>query len=122
MRSNVAFDSSPASRGIKLYAIGGSVTLTSLSFSPIASTWAPAPEGIAPSSAIASTAHQDLCVDRDVASGRVQLWSCLGNANQTWALDSYGQLTTGGVCMQLPPGQTANLTLVTVAACTGAAR
>ncbi|KAA1397741.1 ricin-type beta-trefoil lectin domain protein [Aeromicrobium ginsengisoli] len=116
---NVEFDSSAGSRGIKLYATGGSVTLTSLSFSPIESTWAPAPAGLAPSAAIASTAHQDMCVDRDVATGNAQLWSCLGNANQTWALDSYGQLTTGGVCLQLPSGQTANLTLVSVAACTG---
>lgn len=118
---NVAFDSSVGSRGIKLYATGGSVTLTSLSFSPIASTWQPAPTGVAPSSAIASTAHQNMCVDRDVATGKAQLWACLGNPNQTWAMDSYGQVTTGGVCLQLPPGQTANLTPVTVAACTGAA-
>lgn len=118
---NVAFDSSLGSRGIRLYAVGGSVTLVSLSLSPIASTWQPSPTGVAPASAIASTGHQNMCVDRDVATGTAQLWACLGNANQTWAMDSYGQVTTGGVCLQLPPGQTANLTPVTVAACSGTA-
>lgn len=116
---NVAFDSSTGSRGIDLYALGGSVTLESLSFSPIASTWTPGRAGTAPASAIASTGHQNMCVDRDVATGKVQLWACLANANQTWSLDSFGQLTTGGVCMELPSGQTANLTLVRVAACSG---
>lgn len=118
---NVAFDSSPGSLGIRLYALGGSVTLVSLAFSPIGSTWAPAPPGFAPSSAIASTGHQNKCVDRDVASGRVQLWDCLANGNQTWQFDSFGQLITGGVCMETPPGQTGNFTLVYTAACTGAA-
>lgn len=117
---NVAFDSSPGSRGIRLYAQGGSVTLVSLAFSPIGSTWTPAPPGFAPSSAIASTGHQNMCVDRDVASGRVQLWACQANANQTWQLDSFGQLVTGGVCMETPSGQTGNFTLVYVAACSGA--
>jgi fructan beta-fructosidase len=118
---NVSFDSSPGSRGIRLYAQGGSVTLVSLSFAPIGSTWTPAAQGVAPSNAIASTGHQNKCVDRDVASGRVQLWDCLANANQTWQFDSFGQLVTGGVCMEIPSGQTSNFTLVSTAACTGAA-
>ncbi|MER7243869.1 ricin-type beta-trefoil lectin domain protein [Kribbella sp. NPDC000426] len=116
---NVAFDSSSGTLGIHLYAAGGAVTLTSLTFSPIGSTWTPAPEGAAPAGGIASTARQDMCVDRDVASGKVQLWTCLANSNQTWSLDSLGQLTTGGVCLEVPSGQTANLTLVHVATCTG---
>lgn len=118
---NVAFDSSPASQGIRLYALGGSVTLVSLSFSPIGSTWTPAPEGVAPAHAIASTGHQNMCIDRDVASGRAQLWGCLGNANQSWTFDALGQLKTGGVCLETPAGQTANFTLVYVASCSGAA-
>lgn len=118
---NVAFDSSPASQGIRLYAQGGSVTLVSLTLSRIGSTWTPAPPGFAPANAITSTGHQNMCVDRDVASGRAQLWSCLANANQSWQLDSFGQLITGGVCLETPPGQTANFTLVSVASCTGAA-
>lgn len=118
---NVAFDSSPASQGIRLYALGGSVTLVSLSFSPIGSTWTPAPEGVAPAQAIASTGHQNMCIDRDVASGRAQLWGCLGNANQSWTFDALGQLKTGGVCLETPAGQTANFTLVYVASCSGAA-
>jgi fructan beta-fructosidase len=117
---NVAFDSSPANRGIRLYAIGGAVTLTSLTFSVVGSTWNPARTGTAsPPGAITSTARQDLCVDRDVGTGKVQLWECLANSNQTWTLDSFGQLSTGGVCMELPPGQTANMTPVRVAPCSG---
>lgn len=46
------------------------------------------------------------CVDRDVASGRVQIWDCLGGSNQLWTLNADGSLTTGGVCVQLPAGQT----------------
>lgn len=118
---NVSFDSSAGSQGIQLYASGGSVSLVSLRLSRIASTWKPAPAGRAPGSAIASTARQDKCVDRDVASGRVQLWGCLGNAQQSWELDNRGRLSTGGVCAEVPPGQTANFTLVDVAPCTGAA-
>jgi len=116
---NVAFESSSGSLGVHLYALGGSVSLVSLSFSPIGSTWTPAPEGRAPSGAIASTAHQNMCVDRDVASGKVQIWSCLGNSQQTWTLDSFGQLSTAGVCAEIPSGQTANLTLVDAATCSG---
>lgn len=116
---NVAFDSSANSLGLHLYAVGGTVSLVSLSFSPIGSTWTPAPEGRAPQSAIASTAHQNMCIDRDVASGRVQIWSCLGNSQQTWTLDSFGQLQTAGVCAEIPSGQTANLTLVDAAPCSG---
>ncbi|MEU0090710.1 ricin-type beta-trefoil lectin domain protein [Kribbella sp. NPDC006257] len=116
---NVAFNSSPTSLGLHLYAVGGAVTLTSLSFSPIGATWTPAPEGTAPASAIVSTTRQGFCVDRDVASGKVQLWSCLANSNQTWTLDSSGELKTGGVCLEVPSGQTANLTLLRVATCSG---
>ncbi|MFF0269048.1 ricin-type beta-trefoil lectin domain protein [Kribbella sp. NPDC004536] len=116
---NVAFDSGAGSRGIQLYAAGGGVTLTSLSFSPIGSTWTPARAGTAPAGGIVSTTRQDMCVDRDVASGKVQLWTCLANANQTWSLDGLGQLETAGVCMEVPSGQTANFTLVRVATCTG---
>jgi fructan beta-fructosidase len=104
---------------VHVYSAGGSVSLVSLSFSPIGSTWTPAPEGRAPLSAIVSTAHQNMCVDRDVASGKVQIWSCLGNAQQTWTLDSYGQLSTAGVCAEIPSGQTANMTLVDAASCSG---
>ncbi|GAA1216651.1 ricin-type beta-trefoil lectin domain protein [Rhodoglobus aureus] len=118
---NVSFDSSAGSLGLELYAIGGSVTVTSLEFSPISSTWTPAPQGIAPAGAITSTGHQNMCIDRDVASGKAQLWSCLGNANQSWTLDSYGQLTTDGFCLRVPQGQNANMTLVSIAACSGAA-
>ncbi len=118
---NVDFDSGPDSRGLHLFATGGSVTLASLSFSPLGSAWTPAPQGLAPASAIAATGHQDLCLDRDVASGRAQLWRCLGNSNQTWHLDTYGHLVTDGVCLQTPPGQTANRTPVTVATCTDTA-
>jgi sucrose-6-phosphate hydrolase SacC (GH32 family) len=118
---NVSFNSSAGSQGIQLYASGGSVSLVSLSFSRIASTWAPAPAGTAPNKAIASTARQDKCIDRDVPSGRVQLWDCLGNTQQSWELDNRGRLSTGGVCAEAPPGQTSNFTLVNVAPCTGAA-
>jgi hypothetical protein len=117
---NVPFDSAVASQGIRLYASGGSVSLVSLSFSRIASTWEPAPAGTAPNNAVASTARQDKCVDRDVASGRVQLWDCLGNTQQSWELDGLGRLSTGGFCAEVPPGQLSNFTLVHVAPCTSA--
>lgn len=118
---NVNFDSSANSRGVSVFAVGGSITLTSLSFSPIGSVWKPAPEGTAPASAIAATAHQNMCIDRDVASGKAQLWSCLGNPNQTWALDSFGHVKTGGVCLQIATGQVANMTPVSVASCSDTA-
>jgi fructan beta-fructosidase len=60
------------------------------------------------------------CLDRDVASGHAQIWDCLGNSNQTWTMNSNGTITTGGLCLELPSGQTANNTLVDVATCTGA--
>lgn len=118
---NVSFDSSVGSQGIQLFASGGSVSLVSLSFSRIASTWKPAAAGTAPNNAIASTARQDKCIDRDVASGRVQVWDCLGNSQQSWQLDNRGRLSTGGMCAEVPPGQISNFTLVNVAPCTGAA-
>lgn len=118
---NVSFNSTAGSQGIQLFASGGSVSLVSLGFSRIASTWKPAPAGTAPDNAIASTARQDKCVDRDVASGRVQVWDCLGNPQQSWQLDNRGRLSTGGVCAEVPPGQVSNFTLVNVAPCTGTA-
>lgn len=59
------------------------------------------------------------CLDRDVASGRAQIWDCLGNANQSWAMNANGTITTAGVCLEEPPGQTSNNTLVDVVSCTG---
>jgi len=59
------------------------------------------------------------CVDRDVATGKVQLWDCLGGTNQVWTINSDGTVTTGGACLETPPGLTANNTLVEVATCSG---
>lgn len=61
------------------------------------------------------------CADRDVASGRIQIWGCLAGPNQLWTLNPDGTLTTGGVCMEEPVGQTSNMTPVDAAPCTGQA-
>src|SRR6185437_9008991 len=61
------------------------------------------------------------CADRDVASGKIQIWDCLADPNQLWTLNPDGTLTTGGVCMEEPAGQTSNMTLVDAAPCTGQA-
>ena len=61
------------------------------------------------------------CVDRDVASGRVQLWRCNGQTNQTWRLDADREITTDGLCLSTESGGTANNTRLVVTACTGAA-
>lgn len=116
---NVNFNSAPSSQGIKLFATGGSVTLRSLSFSPLGSTWVTAAGGTGLNGGIVSTTRQDMCVDRDVATGKAQIWDCLANPNQTWALDGFGALTTGGACLQTPAGVTVNMTPVTIATCTG---
>lgn len=118
---NVAFDSSPDSLGVDLYSSGGSVSLVSLTLSLIGSTWTPAPDGRAPRNAIVSTTHQNMCIDRDTASGRVQVWTCLGNAQQSWTLDDLGQLKTDDVCAGIPAGHTGNMSLVEAAPCSGGA-
>ena len=116
---NVNFNSTAASKGIKLYSNGGSVNLVSLAFSRIGSTWNPAPEGTAPLREFVSTTQQSKCVDRDTATNRVQIYDCQGNINQAWLLNPDGTVTTGGVCLQLPPGQNANGTLLQTAPCAG---
>jgi hypothetical protein len=65
------------------------------------------------------TQNSGKCLDRDVASGRVQVWDCNGGTNQLWSLNANGTLTTGTVCFETPSGQTANNTLVDVSSCTG---
>ena len=116
---NASFDSSPASQGIKLFATGGTVNLVSLTFSSLRSAWEPALGGSLSNNAIAFTTNQSHCLDRDVASGRVQIWDCLGNTNQAWTLNSDSTLTTGGQCLQTPVGDTASHALVSVGSCTG---
>jgi len=114
-------DFNPANLGIGLVANGGNVSLVSLTFNRLNPIWGRGRAGRAPKNAIVATVSQGRCVDRDVASGRVQTWDCLGGSNQAWTLDSTGAVSTGGVCLELPPGQTANHTLVQVAACNGGA-
>ena len=116
---NVNFNSAASSQGIRLYATGGSVALVSMTFSRLNSIFTATPGGGMPNRAIAFTINEAKCLDRDVASGRVQIYDCLGNANQAWTLNADATLTTGGACMQLPAGQIANFTLVSVATCAG---
>ncbi|WP_216363416.1 ricin-type beta-trefoil lectin domain protein [Subtercola boreus] len=116
---NVNFNSAPTSQGIHLYSNGGTVNLVSLAFYRIGSTWTPAPEGRAPSNEIVSTTQQSKCVDRDTATNKVQIYDCQAHPNQAWLLNSDGTITTGGTCLQLPPGQTANGTLLQTATCAG---
>jgi fructan beta-fructosidase len=115
---NVNFNSAASSQGIKLYAKNGAVKLVSLSFHQLKKTWTPAPGGSGGSSQpVKWAADQTKCLDRDVASGRVQIWGCLGGTNQQWALTAEGTLRTADVCVQIPAQQTANGTPVTVAPC-----
>lgn len=60
------------------------------------------------------------CLDRDVGGGHAQIWDCLTGSNQLWTLNVDGTVTTGGVCLQMPAGVTANHTPVSVATCNGA--
>ncbi|MEM7340090.1 MAG: RICIN domain-containing protein [Actinomycetota bacterium] len=79
----------------------------------------PAPPAAPTSGAIAFAANIGACVDRDVASGWVQIWDCNGAANQTWTIDADGRLSTGGACAQVPAGSLGNGTFVTVGGCGG---
>ncbi|WP_369826085.1 ricin-type beta-trefoil lectin domain protein [Cryobacterium sp. N22] len=60
------------------------------------------------------------CVDRDEATSNVQIWTCNSSPQQTWTSNANGSLTVFGLCLQIPAGQTANNTLVSTGACTGA--
>nr|WP_277814857.1 ricin-type beta-trefoil lectin domain protein [Galbitalea soli] len=129
---NVDFNSGATSQGIALTATGGSITASSLSFSPLRSAWLASPEGVSPGGAIVAALSQlsrsqptdpetMKCVDNDGPTGNVQIWDCTGGSNQSWLLQADGSLVVNGVCMQLPAGQTANHTLVQTAPCSGAA-
>ena len=82
-------------------------------------SWVGAP-ALPKAGAIAWTGNTGKCLDRDQPSGRVQIWDCNGAANQAWTLSADGALTTSGLCLTQPAGQTGNGTLLTVATCTGA--
>lgn len=129
---NVDFNSAPGDLGMSLTAAGGTVQLNSLSFSPLRSAWRPSPEGRSPADAIVSALSQVprsgpadpetmKCVDNDGPTGTVQIWDCTGGSNQSWVLNADGSLIVNGLCMQTPPGQTANHTPIQTAACSGAA-
>ena len=70
----------------------------------------------------------DMCVDdangAAAAGNKVQVWSCLGNANQTWLLGGDGTVRFNGnqgFCMEVAGSGTANGTRVDLGSCTGAA-
>ncbi len=57
------------------------------------------------------------CVDRDVASGRVQIWTGNGLPHQVWRVNRDGTLTSSGACLQLSSDAVGNGAPVTAAAC-----
>jgi hypothetical protein len=127
---NVDFSSAPGNRGMSLTASGGAVQLNSLSFSTLDSAWHSSPEGQSPGNAIVAALAQVArsqptdpetmkCVDNDGPTGTVQIWDCTGGSNQSWLLGADGSLVVNGLCMQTPPGQTANHTTVQTATCSG---
>jgi len=106
----------PSDTGIALYTDGGSAIFSNMRVRQFADAMLPPPPAVtAPITLVANTSK---CVDRDVASGNVQVWDCLGNANQSWSLQPDGRLTTGGTCLQAVG--TGNQSPVTVGTCTGA--
>lgn len=71
---------------------------------------------------------EGLCVDDAAgaaASGnKVQVWTCLGNSNQTWLVGSDGTIrynANQGYCMEVAGSGTASGTLVDLGACSGGA-
>lgn len=123
---NVDFDL--AKQYIK-FVSDGTVKLSSLKFYRLNKTWTPAPReksgnaiSFTPSLVLPNdgSAQVPKCVDRDIASGKVQIWSCLGNNNQTWNLHSDGTLRNFNVCMEVPSTNLTNGALVRVNSCTGA--
>jgi fructan beta-fructosidase len=114
---NVNFDAGSGAQGLAVYARDGTARLVSLTFHRLGSIWSPTRGG----NTIRPAAAAGKCVDRDVASGIVQVWDCNGVGHQYWTLGDDGSLSTAGSCMQTAPGETANFTLVQVAACIGGA-
>ncbi|MFT4029400.1 MAG: ricin-type beta-trefoil lectin domain protein [Protaetiibacter sp.] len=111
--------SGSGSDGIELYAIGGEVSVPTLTFSQLGSIWTATPGGVPSNDAIVLTTNQRKCLDRDGASGVVQLWDCLSSDNQTYVFDASGTITNGGLCIGLESGLTANGSLVSARTCDG---
>ncbi|MET7283656.1 GDSL-type esterase/lipase family protein [Kribbella sp. NPDC005582] len=57
----------------------------------------------------------------DAATGRVVISACNGSANQKWAVNANGTVTSSGRCLDTAGGATADNTAVVVATCTGGA-
>lgn len=121
---NVNF--SMANQGVRFYVSNGQVNIISLKFHRLNKTWANAPAEktgnsivFEPSLQLFNQVTERKCVDRDVATGKVQLWSCLRNHNQSWILHGDGTIRNFDKCMELPSGSTANGTKVRVGNCTG---
>lgn len=121
---SVAFDSSPASQGIELYAAGGSVTLSRLAFHRLNKTWQPAGGGSGGSGGAGLVRWQGdggKCLDHDTANGRAQIYDCLGWSNQVWTYGSDLSLRNEGLCLDQPGNQPGNGTLVNLYTCNGGA-
>lgn len=115
------WSSGSGSDGVALYAVGGTIAVPSLTFAQLGSIWSATPGGVPANDAVALTVNQRKCMDRDVASGVIQLWDCLSSDNQTYVLNAAGTLTNGGLCVGLLPGQTGNGSAVTARSCDGSA-
>jgi sucrose-6-phosphate hydrolase SacC (GH32 family) len=99
---NTNFNSAASSLGISAYALGGSVTLVSLTFNRINKAFTAQPNGTGVSAGAIRWNGTSKCMDRD-PNGTVNIWDCNGSANQSWIFDSInGQLKNGGNCLDQP--------------------
>ena len=108
-----------ADKGIALYSVGGAATFSNMRIRQL--DYASSSTPTVRTGPIRSSVNSAKCLDRDVATGRAQMWDCNGGANQTWAFNTNGTVTSGGACLTLASGQTANGSLVSVGACNGTA-
>ncbi len=64
-----------------------------------------------------------ICVDdtgdATTNGNKIQIWSCLGNANQDWAIEPDGTIQVNGKCMVTDNNGTSNGTKVNLWTCTG---
>lgn len=96
------FNSALSSQGISAYAIGGNVTLVSLTFHRLNKAFTAQPNGAGVTAGPIRWNGSSKCLDRD-SNGSVNIWDCNGYAHQSWIYDSVnGQLKVGGNCLDQP--------------------
>ena len=109
---NTNFNSALSSQGISAYAVGGNVTLVSLTLHRLNKAWKPV-------GAVKANGGNK-CLDRDVATNRVLIWDCLNTPNQTWTYNTADlSISSSGACIDQPLENINNGALIKTVPCNG---